>query len=173
VFQEFEIETENDAITRFAFGFAGGIGNTGTVVGAVIGIGIKLGRADTMEESLHALGVLQGFRRRFEAEMATINCRELTEAGLSALPRHPSWMPLMIQDEARRCSARCHAARFPKACFQTGSLDRRARQCSAPCLNTDPDSPAGTFLLEGNRGDRTARGTYRAPSGSPAGTDLV
>ncbi len=85
--QEFEIETENDVIPRIAFGFAGGIGNTGAVCGAVVGavmaIGLKQGRADTMEEMLGNLAVAREFRRRFEAEMETINCRELTGADLS------------------------------------------------------------------------------------------
>jgi C_GCAxxG_C_C family probable redox protein len=87
VCQEFEIERENDVIPRIAFGFAGGIGNTGAdcgaVVGAVMAIGLKLGRADTMEESLRRLGVPRELRRRFEAEMGTISCRELTGADLS------------------------------------------------------------------------------------------
>jgi C_GCAxxG_C_C family probable redox protein len=87
VCQEFEIERENDVIHRIAFGFAGGIGNTGAdcgaVVGAVMAIGLKLGRADTMEESLRRLGVPRELRRRFEAEMGTISCRELTGADLS------------------------------------------------------------------------------------------
>jgi C_GCAxxG_C_C family probable redox protein len=87
VCQEFEIERENDVIPRIAFGFAGGIGNTGAdcgaVVGAVMAIGLKLSRADTMEESLRRLGVPRELRRRFEAEMGTISCRELTGADLS------------------------------------------------------------------------------------------
>jgi C_GCAxxG_C_C family probable redox protein len=87
VCQEFEIDTENDVIPRIAFGFAGGIGNTGAVCGAVAGavmaIGLKLGKGDTMEEALRRLAVPQEFRRRFEAEMGTISCRELTGADLS------------------------------------------------------------------------------------------
>jgi len=85
VCQEFEIE--NEIIPRIAICFAGGIGNTGAVCGAVVGavmaIGLKRGRADTMEEGLRTLAVAQEFRRRFEAEMETINCRELTGADLS------------------------------------------------------------------------------------------
>jgi C_GCAxxG_C_C family probable redox protein len=92
VCQEFEIETENDVIPQIAFGFAGGIGNTGAVCGAVVGavmaIGLKLGRADlgradAMDEGLRRWAVAQEFRRRFETEMGTINCRELTGADLS------------------------------------------------------------------------------------------
>jgi len=87
VCQEFQIEVENDIIPRIAFYFAGGIGNTGAVCGAVVGavmsIGLKLGKADTMDEGLRRLAVAQEFRRRFEAEMETINCRELTGADLS------------------------------------------------------------------------------------------
>jgi len=81
------METENDVIPRIAFGFAGGIGNTGAVCGAVAGavmaIGLKIERGDTMEEALRTLGVVQEFRRRFEAEMGTISCRELTETDLT------------------------------------------------------------------------------------------
>jgi C_GCAxxG_C_C family probable redox protein len=81
------METENDVIPRIASGFAGGIGNTGSVCGSVIGavmaISLKQGRADSMEEALRNLAVTQEFRRRFETEMDTINCRELTGVDLS------------------------------------------------------------------------------------------
>ena len=85
--QEFEMETESDAIPRIASAFAGGIGNTGAVCGAVVGaamaIGLKQGRADTMEDALRNLAVAREFRRRFEAEMESISCRELTGVDLS------------------------------------------------------------------------------------------
>jgi C_GCAxxG_C_C family probable redox protein len=85
VCQEFKIE--NEIIPRIATCFAGGIGNTGAVCGAVAGavmaIGLKKERGGTMEEALRTLAVAQEFRRRFEAEMETINCRELTGADLS------------------------------------------------------------------------------------------
>ena len=87
VCREFEMETENDVIPRIAGGFAGGIGNTGAVCGAVIGavmaIGLKQGRAETMEEMIGNLTIPQEFRRRFEAEMGTISCRELTGIDLT------------------------------------------------------------------------------------------
>ena len=83
--QEFEIE--NEIIPRIATCFAGGIGNTGAVCGAVAGavmaIGLKKERGHTMEEALRTLAVAQEFRRRFEAEMETINCRDLTGMDLS------------------------------------------------------------------------------------------
>ena len=85
VCQEFGIE--NEIIPRIASCFAGGIGNTGSVCGAVAGammaIGLQKCRGDTMEEVLRTLAVAQEFRRRFETEMVTINCRELTGADLS------------------------------------------------------------------------------------------
>jgi C_GCAxxG_C_C family probable redox protein len=87
VCQEFEIEIEEDVIRRIAFGFAGGLGNTGAVCGAVIGavmaIGLNRGRADTMEEALRELALVREFRHRFEAEMKTISCRELTGVDLT------------------------------------------------------------------------------------------
>ena len=83
--QEFEIE--NEIVPRIASGFGGGIGNTGAVCGAVAGavmaIGLKKERGDTMEDWLRIARVAQEFRRRFEAEMGTINCRELTGADLT------------------------------------------------------------------------------------------
>ena len=83
--QEFEIE--NEIIPRIARCFAGGIGNTGAVCGAVSGavmaIGLKKEQSDTMEEMLSTLAMAKEFRSRFEAEMKTINCRELTGIDLS------------------------------------------------------------------------------------------
>jgi len=87
VCQEFEMETKNEVIPRIASAFAGGIGNTGAVCGAVVGavmaIGLKQGRADTIEAALRNLAVTREFRRRFEAEMGDISCRELTGVDLS------------------------------------------------------------------------------------------
>ncbi|MBN1459118.1 MAG: C_GCAxxG_C_C family protein [Armatimonadetes bacterium] len=86
--QEFGLEQGNAAIPKIAYGFAGGIGNSGSVCGAVVGgvmaIGLKLGRADTMEGMLRNLGVAREFRRRFEAEMGEIGCRELTGLDLTS-----------------------------------------------------------------------------------------
>ena len=85
--QEFGLEQENPAIPKIAYGFAGGIGNTGSVCGAVVGavmaIGLKLGRGETMEGMLRNLAVAQEFRERFEAEMGNIGCRELTGLDLT------------------------------------------------------------------------------------------
>jgi C_GCAxxG_C_C family probable redox protein len=87
VCQEFGIETGNDVIPQIASAFAGGIGNTGAVCGAVAGavmaIGLKQRRGETMEEMLGNLAVAREFRRRFEAEMGDIGCRELTGLDLS------------------------------------------------------------------------------------------
>ena len=84
--QEFDIE--NKIIPQIASCFAGGIGNTGAVCGAVAGavmaIGLKQERGKTMEEWFRNLAVAQEFRSRFEAEMKTINCRELTGLDLSS-----------------------------------------------------------------------------------------
>jgi len=85
VSQEFGME--KDIKPEIAYCFAGGIGNTGSVCGAVAGavmaIGLIRGRSDEMEEMFRTLGVAQEFRRRFEAEMETIACRELTGIDLT------------------------------------------------------------------------------------------
>jgi C_GCAxxG_C_C family probable redox protein len=87
VCQELEIGIEVGAIPQIAFGFAGGIGITGSVCGAVAGavmaLGLQLGRGGTMEEMLRRWEFVREFRRRFEAEMGTISCRELTGVELT------------------------------------------------------------------------------------------
>lgn len=46
-------------------------------------IGLKLGRAETMEGMLQNLGVAREFRRRFKEEMGEVGCRELTGLDLT------------------------------------------------------------------------------------------
>jgi C_GCAxxG_C_C family probable redox protein len=87
VCQELDVEVPGDVVPVIAFGFAGGFGNTGSVCGAVVGgvmaISLKQGRAETMEDSLKNLELVSEFRRRFEAEMKHIGCRELTGLDLT------------------------------------------------------------------------------------------
>ena len=87
VCQEFGLESGTAAIPGIAFGFAGGIGNSGAVCGAVVGatmaIGLKLGRADSLEGMLQNLAVARKVRALFEAEMGEIGCRELTGLDLT------------------------------------------------------------------------------------------
>ena len=81
------MDAGNDVVPRIASAFAGGIGNTGSVCGAVVGavmaIGLKQERGETMKEMLGNLAVAREFRRRFEAEMGNIDCLELTGLDLS------------------------------------------------------------------------------------------
>ena len=85
--QKYKVVTDYEVIPRIASLFAGGIGNTGSVCGAVIGaemaIGLKQERARTLKKMLSNLAVGAELRNRFEAEMETINCRELTGADLT------------------------------------------------------------------------------------------
>jgi C_GCAxxG_C_C family probable redox protein len=85
--EEFGIEIDDKIIPRIANLFAGGIGNTGAVCGAVSGaimaMGLIVDRGQTMEDALATLALAQEFRHRFEAEMQTINCRELTGLDLN------------------------------------------------------------------------------------------
>lgn len=87
VCQELDFKVENEIIPKIAFGFAGGLGNTGAVCGAVAGgvmaISLLCERGETMEESFRTLEVIKEFRRRFEDEMGHISCRELTGTDLS------------------------------------------------------------------------------------------
>jgi len=85
--EEFGIEAGETVIPRIAYVFAGGIGNTGAVCGAVAGavmaIGIIKGRGKTMEEMMGILALGAEFRERFETETKAIRCRELTGIDLT------------------------------------------------------------------------------------------
>jgi len=82
------MEVDNDLIPLIAFGFAGGIGNTGAVCGAVAGatmaISLMLGRAGSMEERFKTFSAIQEFRRLFEEEMGAFTCRDLTGLDLTS-----------------------------------------------------------------------------------------
>jgi len=84
---EFGIEVDEKVIPKISYAFAGGVGNTGAICGAVAGaimaIGLIKERGETMEEMFRILGLAAEFRRRFEAEKGTINCHELTGMNLT------------------------------------------------------------------------------------------
>jgi len=88
VSREFGREMQETVDAGIALGFAGGIGGTGSVCGAVAGavmaIGLQLGRGQSMEEYLSRMAAAHSFRRRFEAEMKSIHCRDLTGLDLSS-----------------------------------------------------------------------------------------
>ena len=85
--EEFGLKIDERVVPKIAFAFAGGIGNTGAVCGAVAGaimaIGLIKERGETMEETMRVIGLAAEFRKRFEAEMKTISCRELTGLDLT------------------------------------------------------------------------------------------
>lgn len=85
VSQEFGIE--NEIIPHIAMYFGGGIGLTGSVCGAVSGavmaLGLIKGPAANEQEFIQAMPLAQELRRRFEEEMKTIYCRELTGVDLT------------------------------------------------------------------------------------------
>ncbi len=85
--EELGVRVDENVIPKIAYAFAGGIGNTGSVCGAVAGavmaIGLIKDRGESMEEMMEVLGTATEFRRRFEHEMNTISCRELTGLDLS------------------------------------------------------------------------------------------
>jgi len=82
-----ELGIKSKLVPRIATGFGGGIGRTGAVCGAVIGgtmaIGLRHGREKASRPSDRAYALAQEFRRRFEDEMGTISCRELTGVDLT------------------------------------------------------------------------------------------
>ncbi len=86
--EEFGVEVDEKTIPKIAFVFAGGIGNSGAVCGAVAGaimaIGLLRERGKTYEDMMKTLRLGAEFRKRFEAEMGTINCRELTGLDLTS-----------------------------------------------------------------------------------------
>lgn len=111
--EELGIEIDENVIPEIAFAFAGGIGNTGDVCGAVAGavmaIGLIKPRGETMEEMMNVIGLAAEFRKRFEAEMNTISCRELTGLDLTL---EESRKELMTSDTAQRVCFPAVAAAF-------------------------------------------------------------
>ena len=85
VCEEFDIQSE--VIPKIASCFAGGIGNSGSVCGAVTGavmaIGVVADQGETMDDYMKKISLVQELRQRFEQEMKTINCHELTGADLT------------------------------------------------------------------------------------------
>jgi C_GCAxxG_C_C family probable redox protein len=80
---------ENELIPRIATAFAGGMGRSGEVCGAVVGgimcIGVKHGREEPgqFQPDDLAMNLTQRFLRAFRDEMGSIYCRELTGHDLS------------------------------------------------------------------------------------------
>jgi C_GCAxxG_C_C family probable redox protein len=78
---------ETDLVPRVATAFGGGIGGTGSacgaLVGAVMAIGLRHGRQQATERDSRAYTLTQDLRRRFEAEMGHVDCRDLTGMDLS------------------------------------------------------------------------------------------
>jgi C_GCAxxG_C_C family probable redox protein len=87
VCQKRNIATPPGVIPQIAQGFGGGIGNTGSVCGAVIGavmaIGVGSGESEDMQQMLDQLRLSGELRTRFEAQLGSINCRELTGLNLT------------------------------------------------------------------------------------------
>ncbi len=82
-----ELDLDSGLVPRIATAFGGGIGRTGAVCGAVVGgtmaIGLRHGREQASQPHDRAYALAQEFRRRFEDEMGTISCRELTGLDLT------------------------------------------------------------------------------------------
>jgi len=82
-----QLGVQQAVVPGIATAFGGGIGGTGSVCGALVGavmaIGIRYGRRDPSEKDARAYALTQELRRRFEAEMGHVDCRELTGMDLS------------------------------------------------------------------------------------------
>ncbi len=78
---------KNPLVPGIANAFGGGIAGTGSVCGALVGavmaIGVKYGRQDSSQPDAKVYALAQDMRRRFESEMVSVNCRELTGFDLS------------------------------------------------------------------------------------------
>jgi C_GCAxxG_C_C family probable redox protein len=104
-----EMGIESKLVPRIATGFGSGIGRTGAVCGAVVGatmaIGLRHGREEASQSHDRAYALAQEFRRRFEEEMGSISCRELTGLDLTTpegVERfHSSDLPERVCQRAR------------------------------------------------------------------------
>jgi len=82
-----ELGIESPAVPRVATPFGGGVGGMGSVCGAVVGavmaIGLKRGREEPDQPRVQAYAPAQQFYRRFQQEMGSAICRELTGIDLT------------------------------------------------------------------------------------------
>ena len=82
-----QLEIEEAVVPGIATAFGGGIGGTGSVCGALAGavmaVGLRLGRRDPKERDAKAYALTQELRRRFETAMGHVDCRQLTGMDLS------------------------------------------------------------------------------------------
>lgn len=78
---------DNAVVPRIATAFGGGIGGTGSVCGALVGavmaIGLRHGREQASQRDTRAYVLTQELRRRFEADMGDVDCRQLTGMDLT------------------------------------------------------------------------------------------
>lgn len=74
---------ESDLLPAIATGFCSGMARTcgqcGAVSGAVMGLGLALGRSDRSEGVDQSYRAIQAFLDRFRAEFGSHNCRELLD----------------------------------------------------------------------------------------------
>ncbi|MBV2119869.1 MAG: C-GCAxxG-C-C family protein [Candidatus Thiodiazotropha sp. (ex Ctena orbiculata)] len=84
VSEEYGIEMEHPHV---AMGFGGGMGFMGefcgAMTGAVMAIGLVKGQGQNPEDLQKTMPLVQELRRRFETEMKTSRCRELTGIDLT------------------------------------------------------------------------------------------
>ncbi len=82
-----KLNITNALIPRIATPFAGGMGRSGEVCGAVVGgimsIGLLHGRDDSAQSVDEAMGLTRRFIAEFNLEMGNITCRDLTGMDLS------------------------------------------------------------------------------------------
>jgi C_GCAxxG_C_C family probable redox protein len=82
-----ELRVHSSLVPRIATPFGGGIGRTGAVCGALVGgtmaIGLVYGRKAPVQSRDRAYGLAEELRSRFEEEMGTVSCRELTGVDLT------------------------------------------------------------------------------------------
>jgi C_GCAxxG_C_C family probable redox protein len=76
-----QLNINNELIPRIATPFAGGMGRSGEVCGAVVGgimsIGIVHGRNDSAQPVDEAMTLTRRFLAEFNQEMGNITCRDL------------------------------------------------------------------------------------------------
>ena len=80
--QELALESPDGVIPDIASAFGGGIGNSGNVCGSVIGavmaIGLARGRGESVEDYLGTAAMVQDLTSRFEELTGSLRCRDLT-----------------------------------------------------------------------------------------------
>mgnify|MGYP001042502370 CR=1 FL=1 len=113
-------DVRSDVLPRIATGFCGGIARTGdlcgVVTGAVMGMGLALGRQSPEEKRDRLFYAVQTFIGQFEAQFGSLTCPGLTGCHLGTPEGRARFHELGLSESCHRFAA--EATRLAVECIE-------------------------------------------------------